>query len=570
MLQLTVIDRNYFSVKVALTICPKALQGRPASSAAANPGNMAASILIPIRTHMNDMRDLAALIRSRTPIIVIETMEERRALKLLEDFAHNKGQALYRWSAAAGLSLLNFRYGGRDTGGRRDNGLTLVDDYQVESERSGGAKRDIDDTQPLPAALQHIDQSGQAGLYVLLDVHHYFEDPVVLRLLREIALEHAVDNRTLVLVSPSLTLPPKLARHAAHVHLSLPDEARIRELLETEFALYERAGGRIRRDAQMDDAMVRYASGLCEEDVRQLLRQSIRDDGALTARDLQRAARAKQQTMPGLTLEAALEGTDAIGGLTRLRRWLAQRRPIFLGDVSRPGLPTPKGVLIMGVQGCGKSLAAKTTAAAWGLPLLRLDIGALYDKFQGETERKLRDALNAAEGMQPVVMWIDEIEKGLAVDGGNSDGGVSRRVLGTLLTWMAERSARIFIVATANDVQALPPELIRKGRFDEMFFVDLPDAPARETIFRIQLARHKLDSAGFDLKALALRTEGMSGAEIEQAVVSALYETLPDGRSPDMGTLLAEIGRTRPLSVLMAEKITALRAWATERCVMAD
>lgn len=519
---------------------------------------------------MNDMRDLAALIRSRTPIIVIETMEELRALKLLEEFAREKGQLLYRWSAAVGLSLLNFRYGGRDDGGRRDNGLTLVDDYRATSARDSGPAREVEDTQPLPAALQFIDQNGQPGLYVLLDVHHYLEDPVVLRLLREIALDHAVDNRTLVLVSPSLVLPPKLARHAAHVHLSLPDETRIRELLEAEFALYERAGGRIRRDAQMDDAMVRYASGLCEEDVRQLLRQSIRDDGALTPRDLQRAARAKQQNMPGLTLEAMLEGVDAIGGLTRLRRWLAQRRPIFLGEVDRPGLPTPKGVLIMGVQGCGKSLAAKATAAAWGLPLLRLDIGALYDKFQGETERKLRDALKAAEGMQPVVMWIDEIEKGLAVDGGNSDGGVSRRVLGTLLTWMAERDARIFIVATANDVQALPPELIRKGRFDEMFFVDLPDAPARETIFRIQLARHKLDGAAYDLKALALRTEGMSGAEIEQAVVSALYETLPDGRSPDMATLLAEIGRTRPLSVLMAEKIASLRAWATERCVMAD
>lgn len=519
---------------------------------------------------MNDMRDLAALIRSRTPIIVIETMEELRALKLLEDFTRDKGQTLFRWSAATGLTQLNFRYGGRDTGGRQDNGLTLVDDYQIEPERSNGASRDIDDTQPLPAALQFIDQNGQAGLYVLLDVHHYLEDPVVLRLLREIALGHAVYNRTLVMVSPSLMLPPTLVRHAAQVHLSLPDETRIRELLETEFALYERAGGRIQRDQKMDDAMVRYVSGLCEEDVRQLLRQSIRDDGALTAKDLQRVAHAKQQAIPGLTLEAALEGANAVGGLIRLRRWLTQRRPIFLGDVTRPGLPTPKGVLIMGVQGCGKSLAAKATAAAWGLPLLRLDIGALYDKFQGETERKLRDALKAAEGMQPVVMWIDEIEKGLAVDGGSSDGGVSHRVLGTLLTWMAERNARIFIIATANDVQALPPELIRKGRFDEIFFVDLPDVSARETIFRIQLARHKLDSAGYDLKALALHTDGMSGAEIDQAVVSALYETLPGGRSPDMAALLAEINRTRPLSVLMAEKITALRTWANERCVMAD
>lgn len=532
------------------------------------------------RADMNDLRDLAALIRSRTPIVVIETMEEARALKLVEELAREKGHALYRWSAAAGLAQLNFRYGGSapDRRTASGSGLTLIDDdLMVEPQRmsggadgAGGTTRAIEQTLAIQDALRFIDRSGRGGLYLLLDIHPYLEDPVVLRLLREIALDHALDDRTLVLVSPHLQLPAKLARHAAHLQLSLPDEARIRELMESEFALHARAGERIRRDPQMEDAMVRYVSGLCEEDVRQILRQSIRDDGRLTRDDLQRAARFKQQAMPGLTLEAAPEGGDAIGGLTRLRRWLAQRRPIFLGEIERPGLPPPKGVLIMGVQGCGKSLTAKATAAAWGLPLLRLDIAALYDKYHGETERKLREVLAAAEGMQPVVMWIDEIEKGLAGEGGSNDGGVSRRVLGTLLTWMAERSARIFIVATANDVQALPPELIRKGRFDELFFVDLPDPPARETILRIHLARHKLDLAGFDLKRLALATEGMSGAEIEQAIVSALYEALPDGRNPDLAMVLAEIGRTRPLSVLMAEKVAALRAWAAERCVMAD
>ncbi|WP_211091362.1 AAA family ATPase [Pseudothauera rhizosphaerae] len=290
----------------------------------------------------------------------------------------------------------------------------------------------------------------------------------------------------------------------------------------------------------------------------------------LTREDLQRAAAFKQQTLPGLTLEAVLDGADAVGGMVRLRRWLAQRKPIFLGELARPGLPMPRGVLIAGVQGTGKSLAAKATAAAWGLPLLRLDIAALYDKFQGETERKLREALQAAEGMQPVVMWIDEIEKGMAAGAAEQDGGVSRRVLGTLLTWMAERTARLFIVATANDVEALPPELVRKGRFDELFFVDLPDAPARETIFRIHLARHRLDPAAFDLRLLAGRSDGMSGAEIEQAVVSAIYEALPDGCDPDVAMVLAELERTRPLSVVMAEKVAALRAWAAERCVMAD
>jgi SpoVK/Ycf46/Vps4 family AAA+-type ATPase len=522
---------------------------------------------------MNDLRDLTALIRSRTPIIVFETMEETRAMRLLETLAAERNLPLYRWSAAAGLvargSQPDVRYGSARDPGQGPRRLELVDDEGPDTP-AVTASGEIPDTRTLPSALKYIDQRGRRGLYVLLDIHPYLEDPVVVRGLREIALDHAIDDRTLVLISPRMQLPPKLGRHAAHLSLSLPDETRIRELLEEEFSLFERSRGRPRRNPKLEDAMVRYASGLCEEDVRQLLRQAIRNDGMLTPEDLQRAVRYKEQSLPGLTLEAPLDGVDSIGGLLRLRRWLAQRRPIFLGEVDRPGLPPPKGVLIMGVQGTGKSLTAKATAASWGLPLLKLDMGALYDKYQGETERKLREALSAAEAMQPVVMWIDEIEKAMAGGSADQDGGVSRRVLGTLLTWMAERRARIFIVATANDVQALPPELIRKGRFDELFFVDLPDAPARETIFRIHLGRHKLALTGFDLQSLALASEGMSGAEIEQAVVSTLYEALPEGRNPDMAMLLAEIRRTRPLSVVMAEKIDQLRAWAHERCVMAD
>ncbi len=519
---------------------------------------------------MNDQRDLAALLRSRTPIIVIETMEELRALRLLEQLGNSLDIPLYRWSAASGLVHANFRYGPRDSGRQEGRGFGIVGDYPRNQGSAGSERREhaVEDTRKLGQALDFIDKRGQKGIYVLLDIHPYMEDPVVLRLLREIALDHAIDGRTLVLISARLELPTKLARHAASVRLSLPDEARIRALMEEEFALYARQGKPARRDGTVEDAMVRYVSGLCEEDVRHLLRQSIHDDGALTREDLARAARYKETALPGLSLESVVDTPDAIGGLLRLRRWLAQRRPIFLGEVERPGLPTPRGVLIMGVQGTGKSLTAKATAASWGLPLLRLDIGALYDKFQGETERKLREALQGAENMQPLVLWIDEIEKAVATD--DNDGGVSRRVLGTLLTWLAERRARIFIVATANDVQALPPELVRKGRFDELFFVDLPDAPARDTIFRIHLGRHRLNPANYALAELVAASAGFSGAEIEQAVVAALYEALPDGREPDSATLLAEIRRTRPLSVVMEEKIAALRAWAAERCVMAD
>ncbi|HEY5720364.1 MAG TPA: AAA family ATPase, partial [Gammaproteobacteria bacterium] len=222
---------------------------------------------------------------------------------------------------------------------------------------------------------------------------------------------------------------------------------------------------------------------------------------------------------------------------------------------------------LLGVQGAGKSLAAKSVAGAWQVPLLRLDFATLYNKYYGETERNLREALHSAGQMAPCVLWMDEIEKGLAAD---SDGGPSRRILGTLLTWMAERAARVFMVATANDIAALPPELMRKGRFDEVFFVDLPDAAVRAVIFRIHLRKRGLDADAFDLDGLAAASAGFSGAEVEQAVVSALYAAHAERREPATADLLGELGRTRPLSVLMAEQVDALRAWAAERTVPAS
>ncbi len=518
---------------------------------------------------MSDIRDLEALIRAGSPIIVIETVEEMRAFRLMKDLAQDRRLPLYRWSASTGLTHVNFQYSGDENWNQFGFG-GYAEGYRHSTENSGNREHVIDDTGSVEDALRYIEQHGKRGLYVLPDMQSYLEDPVVLRLLREIAQNHATAGRTLVLTAPSLQLPPRLARLSANLKLSLPDEKRIREILEEEFDAYLRNCGPVLRDATLEDVMVRYVSGLCEEDVRRLLHQSVRDDGALTREDLQRAVRYKQKSLPGLSLETGLDGVEAIGGLKQLRRWLSQRKPVFLGQVNRPGLPAPKGVLIMGVQGCGKSLAAKATAVSWGLPLLRLDIAALYDKFQGETERKLREALSAADGMQPVVLWVDEIEKGVAGDSGDNDGGVSRRMLGTLLTWMAERRSRVFIVATANDVQALPPELVRKGRFDELFFVDLPDAAARATIFHIHLQRQGIEVTKGELVKLVHHSNGMSGAEIEQAIVSSLYECLPDNRTPDAETILNEIRRTRPLSVMMAEKIGVLRAWAAQRCVPAD
>jgi SpoVK/Ycf46/Vps4 family AAA+-type ATPase len=271
---------------------------------------------------------------------------------------------------------------------------------------------------------------------------------------------------------------------------------------------------------------------------------------------------------PVVQLEIEATKLTDVAGLDNLKRWLTQRRAPFLGDAKSMGLDPPRGVLLLGVQGAGKSLAAKAVAGTWGVPLLRLDFATLYNKWLGETERNLREALKFADAMAPCVLWMDEIEKGVAT--GASDGGESRRLLGSILTWMAERKSKTFMVATANDIEQLPPELIRKGRFDEIFFVDLPGVETRARILWIHLAKRKLDPEKFDLVKLTVATDGFSGAEIEQAIVSALYEAHASGQLLKTEQVLAEAQRTRPLSVVMAERIQALREWARDRTVPAD
>jgi SpoVK/Ycf46/Vps4 family AAA+-type ATPase len=262
---------------------------------------------------------------------------------------------------------------------------------------------------------------------------------------------------------------------------------------------------------------------------------------------------------------------EEIGGLRRLKGWLAQRRSALGDKAVEFGLTAPRGVLMLGVQGAGKSLCAKAIATGWGRPLLRLDVGSLYDRYVGESERRLRESLAQAEMMAPIILWIDEIEKAFASAASQStDGGLSKRMFGTLLTWMQEHAAPVFLVATANDIEALPPELLRKGRFDEIFFVDLPQADTREQIFAIHLRKRRRDPAAFDLPALASASEGYSGAEIEQAVYAGLHSVFAAGQTLTTGHLLKALQESPPLSVTMAERVAALRRWAKGRCVPAD
>jgi SpoVK/Ycf46/Vps4 family AAA+-type ATPase len=323
-------------------------------------------------------------------------------------------------------------------------------------------------------------------------------------------------------------------------------------------------------DPRVMRSLVANLSGLPANEVEKLVRQAIADDGALTEHDLKGVLAAKYALLNRggtLSFEPDTARFADVGGMKNLRRWIAQRKPAF--DGSAPELDPPKGVLLLGVQGCGKSLAARAAAGLLGVPLVRLDFSALYSKWHGESEKNLRESLRAAESLAPCVVWIDEIEKAMS-GSGDADGGVSRRVFGTFLTWLAEQRARIFVVATANDISALPPELIRKGRFDEIFFVDLPDDAARLEILRIHAAKRQVSLTPAQLAHLAVSSNGFSGAELEQAVVSALYAARASNQPVSTDTIAAEMRATRPLSVVMAEKITALRAWAAERTVPAD
>jgi MoxR-like ATPase len=491
---------------------------------------------------MSPHQDLSALLRARTPLLIVESAAEHQ---VVDGFRHAISQSLrplYRWSITDGLVRLDM---------------------------------DMDGDPPPPdttALLEAIKRHAEPGIYLLLDFMPYLRYPMALRMLREIVLRSGVAEHTLVLVAPRVELPEDLQPHATRFELPLPGAEAIAAMLREEAFRYSREHGRrVEVDAEAARAIVRNLRGLALDDARRIARKLIQNDGALTVEDLPALAQAKHRLLDRdglLHFEYETAAFADVAGLARLKRWVSQRRPAFIGARQPVRLDPPKGVLLLGVQGCGKSLAAKAIAGGFGVPLVRLDIGTLYNKYQGETERNLREALRNAELLAPCVLWIDEIEKGLAGD--DNDAGVSRRVLGYLLTWMAERKAAVFLVATANQVDRLPAELLRKGRFDEVFFVDLPDAATREQIFAIHLRRRALRGEDFDLPALAAASEGYSGAEIEQVVVAALYAAVAEDAAPAQRHLLESVAATRPLSVLMAEPVAALRAWARERTVPAD
>ncbi len=489
-------------------------------------------------------KDIALLVNSSCPIVYLETWEETRAVEILGLVAEDERLPLYTWSLTQGLA------------------------------RAGGAP--LYNTQEPLQVLSQISTMDADALFLLKDFHKFLNQDVVVRKLRDIAEMFRRARRAIFISAPEATIPIELEKDVTRFTLSLPDEVELSQLagatvqdLSAQYRIQNNFPGDGMRE------LGRALSGLTRREARRVLTQAILENSRVDRETLDHIREAKRNLVKDqgvLEFLEVKEDMNAIGGLARLKAWLEKRRGAFTPEGERFGLDPPKGILILGVQGCGKSLCAKAVAREWDCQLLQFDTTSLYEKFIGESEKNLRKSLQVAEALAPSVLWIDEIEKMFpsAALHSEADGGLSFRLFGTFLNWLQEKKSPVFIVATSNDISALPPELLRKGRFDEIFFVDLPDGEARVTIFRIHLTRRKQDAGKFDLAALAAAAEGFSGAEIEQAISSALYTAFSAKAALTTEILLKELRSTYPLSVTMRERVEALRAWAHERAVPAD
>jgi hypothetical protein len=492
----------------------------------------------------DSQRDLAALLNSRVPLIVVETRDEPRALELLASLATRVSKQhtpVFQWTVTDGLRRVDIDLGGP----QRHN----IEPAEV---------------------LKSIRATDKAGIYVLLDFHPFLNDPINVRLLKDVCQTHDRCARTVVLISHEIALPRELEHLSARFKLAFPNREERRLIVENVASEWAKThGGKVKTDRRSFELLVENLAGLSMGDTERLARKVIFDDGALLPSDLPAVMQAKYELFNRggvLAFEYDTAQFADLGGMARLKEWLRQRKPAF--DGTAPKLESPKGLLLLGVQGCGKSVAAKAAAGIYGVPLLRLDFAAIHNKYIGESERNLRESLATADVLAPCVLWIDEIEKGVAT--GDGDSGTSRRLLGTFLTWLAEKKTTVFVVATANDISSLPPELIRKGRFDEIFFVDLPGPKIRADILKIHAKKRELVLSDEDVARLASACDGFSGAEIEQAIVSAVYAAHAEDQPPTAMHVLNELDATRPLSIVMAEKIAELRLWARDRTVQAE
>ncbi len=490
---------------------------------------------------MENMHDLQALIESGKRLIVLETQQEAGCVNSFKEIAKHSRHLYYRWSATQGLEQIPASF----------------------------------NQQPLSKNIEYlfseILRSERASVFILIDFHPYIEDAMNIRRIKDVLA--ANEHNSLIFLSPNIEIPEELQPLITHYELPAPTAEQLKKMVYGHAKQWSREHNQKvqRKGNDVLQRLIANLSGLPLADADRLARNAIYNDGIIDNQDIVDVAKEKFKLLNQdsvLNLHLDFEKMQDIAGLHQLKHWLGVREAVFTGKVTLPGADIPKGVMLLGVQGCGKSLAAKAIAGAWKVPLLHLDLGALYNRFFGQTEENMRDALRTAELMSPCVLWVDEIEKGLSAVSASDD--VSKRMLGTFLTWMAEKKQRVFVVATANDVSVLPPELLRKGRFDEVFFVDLPKQEDRSAILAIHLNKRELLTDLIDVEQIASLTCGFSGAELEQIVVAALYAGHSSGQ-PSITTelLVDQVKATRPLSLLMHEDVEALRRWAAQRSVMA-
>lgn len=488
--------------------------------------------------------ELSLLIKSKYPVVFVESIDEEYVVNQLRQIASQLGLIFYQWSVTAGLQ----------------RGLKEGPYYQT-----GDPEKMIRTV----LSLIKSDRS-ESGLFALKDFDKHLENPVLLRLFKDLVNLIKNTKTTIVIVGPEYKLPKDIEPEAAHIVGGYPDEKEIASVLKGIFSeLIKNEKGRISLTVDEIQKIIKSLKGLSVQQIRNVINQCFIEDHLININDLNTIESCKKKLFDqeGLLEFCMTEDKENIANFDQLKRWLNERKESFLWETS--SLPPPRGVLLMGVQGCGKSLSVKAVAKELGLPLYRLDIGRLYSQYIGQTEQNLRKALATVDKLSPLCLWIDEIEKGFAASAGESDGGVSQRVLGTFLTWMQERKSKCFLAATANDIYRLPPEFLRKGRFDEIFFVDLPDQEIRTSLFVIHLRKRGLNPEEFDCKLLAEKAADFSGAEIEQSIISALYRASSKKEPVSIHHILEQIHLTKPLALLKQEEISFLRDWAKERTIPA-
>lgn len=489
---------------------------------------------------MDGTRDLRLLLASRHPLIVARMDDEARFMTFARRAANLCGYPVWTWSVTTGLA--------------HDGNASQVD------------------TQEPKKALGFIRQLQDPGVYVFHDLQPHLADPVVVRHLKEFVLAERA-GQTIVMTGPAAAVPPELDGVALPWTLEPPARDEVDPLVRATLADLTRRGLAVALTESETEAMVTACLGLTLPEIERLILRQALDDQRLDAADVEGVARAKAELLADdgvLHLVATTGDLDTVGGLENLKRWLRVRSRGYEQAAMDFGLEPPRGVLIAGVPGCGKSLTAKCVARSWGMPLVLLDPSAIFAMYVGESEQRLRSALATVEAMSPVVLWIDEIEKGFAEGTSDADAGAARRVIGTFLRWLQERPPGVFLVATCNDVETVLPEFLRRGRFDEIFFVDLPDIAEREEILALHLRQRHRDPAVFDLAALATASEGFTGSELEGAVVGALYRAFAEGREVSTRDVLEEMRHTNPLSKTRAEAVSALRAWSQGRAAPAS